>query len=134
MSPVLGRLAGYISDKRIVSDFFLTAPEATAQERCAIVEFGYHLLREEDFPRRLEASYNRKGDRPPVLVKAKSEPDIFHIGNDSPFSIAFEARLPYRSILLLETPFDFIDPEYKISEDQLLVLEVRDDIPSFTVN
>lgn len=122
----MGRSVGYIGSKRIVCDFFLTAAEARSRNRCAVVEFGYHLLREEDLPRRLEVIHDRKGDRPPVLIRAKSEPDIFHIGKDNPFSMAFETRLPYRSVLLLEAPFDFIIPEYNINEDQIVVIEVRE--------
>lgn len=94
----------------------------------ALIEFGYHLLRDEHFPRLEACSYSGTDTRFSIVVRERSQSDTLLVGKNSPFSIDVECRLPWRSVSILAHPPGCTArwPDYKLGVDRIVVIEVRD--------
>lgn len=93
----------------------------------AVIEFGYHLLRDEHFPCSEASCHDGTDTRVPTIVREGSQTDILLAGKNSPFAIDVESRLPWRSVSMLAHPpgYNARYPQYKLDVDRIVAIEVR---------
>lgn len=111
---------------RLFFSYVYTSPRTKGVGHGALIEFGYHLLRDEHFPRSETSSHDGADTRVPTVVREMSQSDVLLAGGNSPFSIDVECRLPWRSIsILAHLPGTTTFPEYKLDVGRIVAIEVR---------
>lgn len=130
LNPNTNRAILSTTGNKAIFDLYYTPSEGGVLEEqyghSALMEFGYHLYRDEDFPNP-EALYHNGADmRLRTVVREKSQSHILLVGENSLFTVDVECRLPWRSISMLTLFPGYENSRYRLGMDRIVAIQVRE--------